>query len=444
MMRSILPIFTIFILFAFTGSWSAADNWSQWRGSKWDNVSTETEVPDAINASNQQWKLPLPGPGGASPIVWGKQVFVTTTQGDGDGAAMFLMCVGTDGKLQWKKQLDGKNQNSRDSSNSASPSPSTDGKHVWVMMGNGILHCFTVGGELVWKKDLQAAYGKFNIQFGMTSSPILDNGVIYLALMHGDMRSKTKTSVGHIIALDAATGNENWYHKRLTDGVAENTHSYASPSIYRDKDQEFLIVHGGDYVTGHSLADGSEIWRCGGFNPHGDSYNPYLRLVASPTPVEGMIVVPTAKRGPVLSIDPQAIAEAIGIDKTGDSLNITEGESAHHWRLDRGTPDVASPLVYNGIVYLGDEKGVLVALDAETGKILYQERLFASNHRSTPVAADGKIYITGRDGNVFVVAAGPKFKLLSKFDLGEEITASPAISSGVVYIRTFDALYAFK
>ncbi len=431
-MRTILPIIaTIAFNFIVFTAFATADNWSQWRGPKWDSISHETDVPDSITAENQRWRIPLPGPGGASPIVWENQVFVTTTEGDNDGASMFLMCFGIDGELQWKKQLDGKNQNSRDSANSASPSPSTDGKHVWVMMSNGILHCFTVAGELVWKKDLQAEYGKFDIQFGMTSTPILDQGIIYLALIHGDMSSKTKTSVGHVIALDAATGDEKWYHKRLTDGVAENTHSYASPCIYRDEDRAFLITHGADFVIGHSLADGSELWRCGGFNPKGDSYNPYLRLVASPTPVEGMIVVPTAKRGPVLSL------------ATSLSGDVTKNENSMHWQMDRGTPDVASPLIYDGLVYLGDEKGVLVCLDAKDGEILYQERLFASNHRSTPVAANGRIYITSRDGFVYVVKAGRKFELISKLDLKEETTSSPAISNGVVYIRTFNALYAF-
>jgi len=431
-MRAILTIVTtIAFNFVFLPTIADADNWSQWRGPKWDSISHETDVPQSVTTANQRWRVPLPGPGGASPIVWESQIFVTTTEGDNDGAPMFLMCLGDDGKLQWKQQLEGKNQNSRDSANSASPSPSTDGKHVWVMMSNGILHCFTVAGELVWKKDLQVAYGKFDIQFGMTSTPILDDGTLYLALIHGDMSSKTKTSVGHVVALDAATGNEKWYHKRLTDGISENTHSYASPCIYRDENREFLVTHGADYVIGHSLADGSELWRRGGFNPKDDSYNPYLRLVASPTPVEGMIVVPTAKRGPVLSL----VADLKG--------DVTHKKDALHWQMDRGTPDVASPLIYDGFVYLGDEKGVLVCLDVNSGEIVYQERLFASNHRSTPVAANGHIYITGRDGFVYVVKAGREFKLISKLDLKEETTASPAISNGVVYIRTFKALYAF-
>lgn len=409
-----------------------ADNWAQWRGPAWDSLSDGTDIPVSIGDQDKLlWRVPLPGPAGASPIVWEDQLFLTTLEGTKDGANMFLICIDTNGKISWKKQLEGANQNSRDNASSASPSPSTDGKHVWAMMGNGILHCFTVRGELVWKKDLQKEYGKFDIQFGMTTSPILDRGRIYLALIHGDMSDRVTTSVGHVIALDSKTGDEIWYHRRLTDGVAENTHSYASPSIYRDEHREYLITHGGDYVIGHSLKDGSEIWRCGGFNPKGDSYNNALRLVASPTPTPGMIVVPTAKRGPVL---------ALKCNLRGD---VTGHPENFRWKMPKGTPDVASPVVYEGYVYLADEKGVLVCLDAQTGEMQYRERLFASNHRSTPVAANGHIYITGRKGVVYVVEAGPTFKLASKVDLEEETTASPAISNGRIYVRTYRALYAF-
>lgn len=409
-----------------------ADNWSQWRGESWNSVSSDDNAPSAISQpKNLLWRVELPGPAGASPIVWEDRIFVTSTEGSRDGANMVLLCIGTNGEQVWKQQLEGRNKNSRDSANSASPSPCTDGQHVWVMMGNGILHCFTIDGDLVWKKNLQNEYGKFNIQFGMSTTPILDQGRIYLTLIHGNLRDHRTTSVGHVVALDAKTGDEVWYHKRLTDGIAENTQSYASPIIYRDDQREFLISHGADYVIGHSLKDGSEIWRCGGFNPKGDGYNPTLRLVASPASVPGMIVAPTAKRGPVLCLKPDLEGDA-----TGDTKNL-------HWKLDRGTPDVASPVIYDGYVYLADEKGVLSCLDAESGKIQYQQRLLAGNHRSTPVAAGAHIFVAGRKGRLFVVKAGPEFKLVSKIDLAEETTASPAIANGRLYVRTFEALYAF-
>jgi outer membrane protein assembly factor BamB len=407
----------------------SADNWPQWRGKDLASKSSETSVPSECSKDkNMLWRTPMPGPAGASPVVWGDNAFVTSI----DGEKLVLICVDVkDGKVKWNETIDGVNSPSRDNANSASPSPSTDGQHVWAMMGNGVLVCHTVQGEKVWQKDLQDTYGKFIINFGMSTTPILDKGKLYIALMHGDRKKKSATSVGQVIALDAKTGDEIWMQLRKTDGTAETMHSYASPTIYRDSEREFLITQGADYVIGHSLQDGAELWRCGGFNPHGDSYNPTLRLVSSPVCRDGIVVVPTAKRGPVLGLK---------VDLEG---NVTDDPEAMHWRLDQGTPDVASPVIFDGHVYLAGEKGDLTCVEVATGEIKYRKRLFSDKHRSTPVAADGKIFIADSKGTVFVVKAGPELEVLSKNKLGEETTASPAISNGRILIRTHQALYAF-
>ena len=409
------------------------DNWPQWRGGNFKSVSEESGVPGKLDKDkNLLWRVEMPGPAGSSPVVWEDKVFVTSVEGNN----LFLLCIGTDGTERWRKRLDGDNIRSRDGANAASPSPSTDGEHVWAMMGNGILSCFTVDGESVWKKDLQEEYGKFNIQFGMSTTPILDNGNLYLALMHGAMRGREskKTSVGQVIALDAKSGNQIWMVERKTDGIAENKHSYASPTIYRDGGQEFLITHGADYVIGHSLDDGSELWRCGGINPKGAGYNPFLRFVASPTCGSGSVIVPSAKGGPILSLN---VADgALKGDVTGE-------DKAFHWKKRRGTPDVATPVIYDGCIYLAGEKGDLTCMDAASGEIHFRQRTFADKHRSTPMAADGKLFVTGRNGDVHVIRAGNELEVISKMELGEEITASPAISSGKLYVRSFKALYAF-
>ncbi len=253
---------SVFLVGFFAASIGRADDWKQWRGNDLRSVSKGPAVPVEFDQENQMlWRFPMPGTAGSSPIVCGDRVFATSVEGD----ELVLVCIGMDGKQRWKRFLEGNDIKSRDGANAASPSPSTDGEHVWTMMGNGMLQCFTVEGEPVWTKDLQKEYGEFNIQFGMSMTPVLDNGNLYLALMHGDMRDTKTTSVGQVIALDAKTGNEIWVHLRKTDAVSENTHSYASPTIYRDGKHEFLITHGADYVIGHSLKDGSEIWRCGRF-----------------------------------------------------------------------------------------------------------------------------------------------------------------------------------
>ncbi len=414
---------------------STADNWPQWRGGKFDSISPETNAPAEIAVDkNLLWKFEMPGPGGASPVVWGDNVFVTTVEGGDNGDDLSLLCLSTEGKLKWKKKLEGKNRNSRDSGNSASPSPSTDGEHVWAMTANGVVQCFDMKGEQVWSKDLQEVYGKFHIQFGMTSTPVLDQGRLYFQLIHGELKRRSReTSVGWVIALDAKSGKEIWKQERKTDGLFENRHSYASPVLYRDGEIEFLVTHGGDYVIGHSLKDGSELWRCGDLNPKGDNYNYTLRFVSSPVCAKGMLVVPTAKSGPVLALK-------VDSNLTGD---VTDKKQTRHWRMDRGTPDVATPVIYNEQVYLARENGVLICVDATTGEQIYQERLLADRHRSTPVAANGKVYIADRKGKITILEAGRKLTVLSTSELGEETLASPAISNGRVYVRTQKNLYAF-
>src|SRR5262249_8799450 len=149
---------------------------------------------------------------------------------------------------------------------------------------------------------------------------------------------------------------------------------------------------------------------------------------ASPVAVPDLIVVPTAKSGPVVGVKP----EAKGL--------IAMGSPFEQWRRPRNTPDVPSPLVHEGLVYLCGESGILTCLNAKTGQEVYQERLHRARYRASPVYADGKIYCTARDGIVSVVKAGPKFELLAANQLPDQLAASPAIANGRIYLRGFEAL----
>jgi outer membrane protein assembly factor BamB len=262
----------------------------------------------------------------------------------------------------------------------------------------------------------------------MTSTPVLDNGRLFVQLIHGEGRAETREAM--VVAVDAATGNELWKQQRITGATSENEHSYASPMLYRDKDREYLLTHGGDYVIAHNLKDGSELWRCC-LNPKGERYHPTLRFVASPLAVPGLIIVPSAKGGPVFAIKP---------DAAGD---ITDHDSAFFWKRQKGTPDVPSPLVVDDLAYLYREDGIVICCDAKTGEEIYNKRTSGGVHRASPVYADGKLYLASRKGVVTVAKAGRDFEILSQNDMGGEVlAASPAISGGRIYLRTYDALYA--
>lgn len=400
------------ILFAF--SVANAENWPNWRGPNRDGTSSETGLPQKWSKTeNVIWRTPLPGSAAATPIVWGDRIFLTSTDGDN----LVLISMSKDGKILWKQVVGSGNRNAKgDEANLAAPSPSTDGKYVFAFFGSGDLAAFDFSGKQIWKTNLQNTYGKFDLNFVMSSTPLLDGDRLYLQLIHSGAQL--------VLALDKNTGKEIWKKERQTDARDECLHSYTSPYLYRDGKQEFLLVHGADYITAHQLKDGTELWRAGSFNPK-DRYNPNFRFVSSPVATAGLIVVPTAKNGPVIALNPEG--------------NSTQNRL---WTFERGTPDVPSPLINEGIVYLNRENGVLIALDAKTGNQIYQERPYEYRHRASPVYGDGKIYLTARDGTVNVIKAGRQFEVLAKNEIGEQISASPAISNGRIYLRTFDALFA--
>ena len=416
--RTIIYIVSILLISITIINGSYAENWHQWRGANNDGISNETDVPiQWSHTENVLWRFPLPGVGASTPVVWNEKIFLTCA----DGNELVLMCIHTNGEELWKRTIaDGNRTKRGDEVNSAAPSPTTDGKYVWAFLGTGDLVCYDFEGNKIWHTNIEERYGRFRIGFLMSMSPLLYKDRLYLQLIH--------SNPWLVLALDKMTGEEIWKHDRISDAIKECEDAYTSPILYKDSERELLIVHGADYVTAHNLDDGSEIWRCGGLNSI-ERYNPSFRLVASPVATEGLIVVPSAKNGPVLALDPSG---------SGD---ITDSDW-QIWKLPHGTPDVPSPLIHEGLVYLCRENGDLICIDAETGEQLYRERTHRHRHRSSPVYVDGYIYLTARDGVVNVIKAGRQFEIVSTNSIGEEVAASPVIANGTLYLRSYDALFA--
>jgi outer membrane protein assembly factor BamB len=394
---------------------AAADDWPTWRGTHRDGVSPEKGLPTTWSAdANVVWKSPLPGAAGSTPVLAKDRIFLTSPSAD--GTQLLLLCLGTDGKPQWERPLA---KGLRDTKNLASASPTTDGVHVWAYVGTGDLACFKLDGTEVWRAQLQERYGRFKLGFGMTTTPLVHAGAIYLQLIH--------SGGAWVVALDAGSGKELWKAERKSDGVDECEHSYASIQFWSGG---VVVSHGNDYTIGHDPKDGAELWRLGDLNPK-EKYNKTLRFVSSPLVTTDLIVVPTAKGGAVVALDPHAKGK---IDR--------QNPTYQKWRMNSGTPDVASPLLYEGVVYLSDNSGALTAVDAATGAVIYKERPDKDNHFASPVAGDGKIYLAGRNGTVSVVEAGRTFKVLSVNKLGDPFDASPAISGGRLYLRGSAHLWA--
>lgn len=404
-----------------SGLFARAENWPQWRGPKNDGHSSETNLPTKWDdKTNVAWKVRLPGTGASTPCVWGDKLFLTTQE----GSDLVLHCIGTDGQTKWSDKLGtsrGKAYRG-DEGNDASASCSTDGKLVYAFAGSGHLAAYDFGGKRVWGFDAQEKYGKFDIQFGVHQTPVLYKDRLYLSLLHRKIQL--------LVALDTKDGAEVWKHVRKSDGKGESPDVYASPFIWEKGDQALLISHGNDYCTAHKLDNGEEVWRVGELNPKA-KYNNAWRAVSSPLVTPDLIVVPSCKRGVTVGVDPN---KAKGL--------IVPGNPAELWRLPKDTPDVPSPLLVGDLVYIQGEGGVLYCHEAKDGKAVYSEKVTNMRHRANPVYADGKLYLTGREGTVVVVKPGREFEILSTNKLPDVFTASPAVSGGRIYLRGFDNLWA--
>jgi outer membrane protein assembly factor BamB len=400
-------------------TYGRADNWPAWRGPEKNGISKETNLPITWSeTSNLAWKLPLPGKGGGTPVIWEDRIFLTS----GEANDFVLLCIRTDGKPLWKRRIgsDGRTAIRVDEANDASASPSTDGKHVYALVGTGDLACFDFDGREIWKFNIQERYGKYQIQHGIHGTPLLHEDRVYLSILHNG---------GHwVVALDKATGKEVCKVARPTDAKGESREAYASPILWTTGKDTTLVILGCDYTTGHRLDDGREIWRLRDLNSKKDQA---FRIIASPVATPDLLVIPTCRGGLIVALKPGA---------TG---NIDAGSPFEPWRKPKGAPDVPSPLIQDGFVYLVQaDGGYLQSWDAKTGQEFYKERIHPDRYRASPVYADGKLYVLSRDGTAIVVQTGAKYQLLATNKLNDNFAASPAIANGRIYLRGFGNLYA--
>jgi outer membrane protein assembly factor BamB len=393
-----------------------ADNWPQWRGPSLDGVSQETGLPVRWTMrENVTWKLALPAWSGSTPIIWRDQIFLNVA----DAGSLYLWSVDrTDGSVEWKKFLSDGDHKER-KQNMSSPSPVTDGQHVWVMTGTGILKGFDFAGKELWMRDIQKDYGRFGLNWGYASSPLLYRDALYVQVLHG-MKTDDPS---YLMKIDTMTGETLWRVERPTEAIRESPDSYTTPGLLKYRGKTEIVITGGDCVTGHDPETGEELWRANGLNPEN---NPNYRIVASPVVSNDIIYAPTRVR-PLLAL------------RAGGRGDVSE--SHRLWAFDHG-PDVPTPVTDGKYFYVVSDKGIMWCLDAKSGEEVWgQKRIAPGTYSSSPVLADGKIYITNEDGLTTVVKAGPEFEVLSENPLDDYCLSSPAISDGQIFIRTAEHLY---
>jgi len=419
--------------------------WPSFRGTEATGVADGQNLPDEWNpaaGTNILWRTPIAGLAHSSPIVWGDLVFVTSAvsgrgnatfkpglYGDGDASddrssqKWVLSAVDKrSGKIRWERTAaEGEPLNKRHiKSTYASASPATDGRLVVAWFGSQGLYAYDFDGALRWKVDLgrvdMGAYDIPSYEWGPASSPIIWNGMV---IVQCDTQADS-----FLLALNAETGETLWQTNR------EELPSWGTPTVVTTAAGPELITNASNFVRGYDPRTGRELWKLGGSSK-----------ITAPTPIfsNGLHIVASgrAPERPVFAVKPGA---------RGD-LTLPKGEDHSAqvvWsKAGRGSY-MPTPLAYRGVLYVLANNGVLDAYELETGKEVYRQRLplVGSGYSASPVAADGKIYLSNEDGEMLVVEAGAMFKLIATNSIGEMLMATPAMSEGVMYIRALSTLFA--
>ena len=420
-------------------------NWPSFRGPGAAGVSDGMDLPDRWDAETGQgirFQVEIPGLAHSSPVIWGDRLFVTTAVSSereasfkpglyGSGEASRdrsvqewrILCLDKQsGKLLWEKTATkGTPKDKRHIKSSyANSTPVTDGERVVALFGSEGLFCHTVQGEFLWKKDLGridvGAYDLPSYEWGGASSPIIHDGKV---IVQCDQQKGS-----FLLAADLKTGRTVWLTPR------DELPSWGTPTVYPGKSRAELITNGSNFIRGYDPATGAELWRLGGSSK-----------ITAPTPVyaDGLIIVASgrAPERPIFAIRPGAVGDITLRDRATTNEFVA-------WSQTRRGGYMPTPLIYRGLVYVLNNDGLLGCYDLKTGTEHYLERV---PHRSfgfsaSPVAADGKLYLAGEDGLVFVIQAGTEMKLLATNPLGESLMATPGLSDGRLYLRGSRHLFA--
>jgi outer membrane protein assembly factor BamB len=307
-------------------------------------------------------------------------------------------------------------------SSQASATPVTDGTHVIVSFGSQGLYAYDFAGKLLWQKDLGVLNAGWffdpDYEWGVGSSPIIYRNMV---IVQCDIQRGS-----FLAAFAADSGKEVWRTQR------EEIPSWSTPTIFESNGKAELITQATTFTRGYDPMTGKELWKYSGNSE-----------IAIPTPIvgPGFVLITNGYRGvqPIVAVKPGA---------TGD-ITLKKDETKNDfiaWSTNRGGPYIPTPVIYGDQLYVLQGNGALAAYKIATGERVYQARLGGTggSFSASPVAADGKIYCTSEDGDVFVVKAGPVYEELAKNSIGEVIMATPAISDGLLIFRGLKNVYAIK
>jgi outer membrane protein assembly factor BamB len=410
-----------------------AQNWPSFRGPQASGVADNQNLPvrwDVARGTNVLWKLAIPGLAHSSPIVSSDRIFVATAvssrpdasfkrglYGEGDASddntvqKWQVLCVDRkSGKLLWERTAyEGVPKEKRHmKSTYASSTPATDGRVVVAFFGSHGLYAYDFEGKLLWKRDLGrlnvGAYDAPDYEWGTASSPVIWGDFV---IVQCDQQKGS-----FLMALDRASGSVVWKTER------DELPSWGTPNVYPGKNGPELVTNGSNFIRGYDPKTGKELWRLGGSSK-----------ITAPTPVYSgdTIIVASGRR-------PEAPIFAIRAGGKGDVA----------WHKEQRGPYMPTPLIYGKYLYILGNAGIFDCYDFVSGAEIYRQRIphQGSGFSGSPVASDGKIYLPSEDGDIFVVKAGAEFELLGRNEMGEPLMATPAISAGIIFVRTQHTLWA--
>jgi outer membrane protein assembly factor BamB len=467
----------LILAFFLTASALLASDWLQFRGPNSAGVSTSTNLPVEFGPSkNVVWKTPLP-PGHSSPVLAGDRIFVTAFE----DKKLFTICLDrATGKILWRREAPRPREQELHKSNSpTSPSAVSDGKNVWVFFTDFGLISYGFDGNERWKTPM----GPFNNPFGMGASPVLAGDVLLIAC--------DSESGSFFAAYDKNSGKQLWRAER-----PEYARGFSTPVLYQPKEGPLQAVLAGSYkLTSYDVKTGKEVWWFQG-----------LTWQMKPTPVlseDQQTIYVLGWAGGSDTGQQEAIPEFSEVLKLWDKNNNSKLEKAEIpdakitkewssvdldrdealgtrdwklyqlrrasqnsfqairlgsnpqgdltatgrlWAYTKSLPNAPSPLLYQDVLYLMKEGGILTSINPTDGSVLKQGRLpgALSFYYASPVAGDGKIYATSEAGNIAVIKAGKEWELLKVNDMDGECHSTPALVDGKIYLRTHGALYCFR
>ena len=384
-------------------------DWPRWRGPNADGVADGRSLPTTWSQTeNVRWSVKLPGWGTSSPVVYGSRVFVTSEANESGKKSLLTLCFDRqNGNELWRHDFGfGVDQRTHEKSNLATNTPAVTDDAVYVAFGNADIARYSHDGKLIWVNRYIPKFGDPKMAWGYALSPlVVDDAVLFPWDHH--------KGPCFLIGLDKRSGEIAWQEDRPI-GTA-----HATPLLVEHHGQTDILVPGKNRLTAFDAKTHAELWT------YGEGEGPYNgEIIVSPVYADGMVFLQTWRQSPIHAI------RLTGGGKPPEPV----------WINEKPGPQEPSLLYYRGLLYAWMDNGVLACLDGKTGKDHYRQRV-GSPSNSSPIAGDGRIYVSDNDGKTYVVKAGTTCDVLATNELGERITASPAISGNELIYRTDSHVY---